>query len=553
MRPFKFIHMADTHLGNVQYNSFERFRDFNRAFKAVLEKALEEEVDFILHAGDFFNSNRINPETLSACYIIIRDFELQAQEQLERTIPIIVIEGNHDKRNYFAKRSWLRFLADLDLITLLSINFQETKETGIFKPYSSVKKKGNVISIGDAKIYGIPNYGAITEELIPKIYNSLPKDNSTFNILMMHFGISGQVKGKLGVEMSPELESLHEKIDYLALGHYHKNYALPEESPWIYNPGSTEINAFKELYGDLGNPYSRGVYLVEVSGKEPHNQKITLLEFENGTTEDGSKLPNRRFYNTKIDIEGIELAKFEDLVDYVKIQLKKRGFEELGDNTREELNFQNLDLPFIYLSIFGSVTFSKLDINFNRLRDMILNTFKVFDVRIFTQGLTSELDEISVSEVEKRTIEDIETEIFGKMVSLSPDYQIYTDQIVKLMLDLKIPLLSQKTGTSIMQMIEMWWNNTFPKKKTALGEGKSRKTLADFVPSQKIIKNQVENQLKGKKKKKSVKKQHSLTEHLFAADEENLEEDDELDNQIEEQLDTDLNTLLKKKRGQEND
>lgn len=105
-----------------------------------MHKALEENVDFIIHAGDFFNSNRINPETLSACYLMIKQFQDKAVELFGHKIPIIVIEGNHDKRNYFAKRSWLKFLADLDLISLLSINFQENQSTGIFKPYSAKRK-----------------------------------------------------------------------------------------------------------------------------------------------------------------------------------------------------------------------------------------------------------------------------------------------------------------------------------------------------------------------------------------------------------------------------
>jgi len=541
--------MADTHLGNVQYNLFERFRDFNRAFNAVLEKALDEEVDFIIHSGDFFNSNRINPETLSASYIIIKNFEQKAQEQLGRTIPIIVIEGNHDKRNYFAKRSWLKFLADLELIVLLSVNFQETQDSGIFKAYSKKSKKGNVITIGDAKIYGIPNYGSITQDLIPKIYNSLTVDESTYNILMMHFGITGQVKGRLGVEMSPTLESLHEKIDYLALGHYHKSYALPEESPWIFNPGSTEINAPKELYGDDGNPFRRGVFLVEISGKDPINQKIELIEFENGKNEDSSTLPNRAFYNVKMDIEGVLLANFEDLIDYVIIQMKKQGFEELVGGNREGLNLRDLNLPFIYVSIFGRIMFSKLEVNFSRLREELLKTFKIFDVRIFIQGLTSELDDISISNAEQRTIDDIETEILTQMINMHPDYQIYTDQIVKLMKDLKPSLLSRKGGNSVLQIIELWWRSTFSNNKDSIIDDKQRKTLADFVP-QKLSSKKSNPRKKSKKATKTKsKKQNSLIDHLFTSEEGDLDREDDLDEDIEEQMDENIDSFIKKKRG----
>ncbi|WP_457558963.1 metallophosphoesterase family protein [Candidatus Harpocratesius sp.] len=535
MKSFKFIHMADTHLGNVQYHLFERFRDFNRAFNAVLQKALEEHVDFILHSGDFFNSNRINPETLSACYLMIKQFQDKALELFGHKIPIIVIEGNHDKRNYFAKRSWLKFLADLNLISLLSINFQEKDSTGIFQPYSAKKKRGNVVSIGDARIYGIPYYGAITKDLLPKIYNSLPSENDTFNILMMHFGIQGQVKGKLGFEITPELEIIHEKIDYLALGHYHKYYSLPDKDSWIYNPGSTEINTPKELYGDNGEPFQRGVLLVEVFGKETEQRRVQLIEFENGENEDFSTLPNRAFYNVKMNVEGIPLNNFDDLSDFIIEQVKRNGIPLLSGITRKDLNFRDLNLPFVYIFIFGTIPFSKLDLNFSKLREKILETFQIFETRIFAQGLASEMDEISITKSKNRTINDIETEIFTKIISIHPKYQLYTNEIVKLMKDLKKPLLSKKSGNSVFHEIITWWNSIFPKKNVRMNFHKDQNTLADFLP----------NSLKSTPSKTEYKGE-KIDEEEVNNDEKDEEEfgDDGIDEeQVEEELDNNYEKL----------
>ena len=97
MQPTKFIHMADCHLGFKQYRLNERFIDYNKAFNAILKRALKEEVDFILIAGDLFNSTNVNPETLTAIYQMISIFKEQALIELKRDIPLICIEGNHDK------------------------------------------------------------------------------------------------------------------------------------------------------------------------------------------------------------------------------------------------------------------------------------------------------------------------------------------------------------------------------------------------------------------------------------------------------------------------
>ena len=84
MQPIKYIHMADTHLGFQQYNLPERKKDFNRAFNWVLNKSIKEEVDFILLAGDVFNTNRSDPETMAAIYQMITQFNLNSKEKLNR-------------------------------------------------------------------------------------------------------------------------------------------------------------------------------------------------------------------------------------------------------------------------------------------------------------------------------------------------------------------------------------------------------------------------------------------------------------------------------------
>jgi DNA repair exonuclease SbcCD nuclease subunit len=44
---------------------------------------------------------------------------------------------------------------------------------------------------------------------------------------MMHFGMEGQDKEKKGIKLNDDFELLKRKINYLALGHFHKMYRLP--------------------------------------------------------------------------------------------------------------------------------------------------------------------------------------------------------------------------------------------------------------------------------------------------------------------------------------
>src|SRR5690606_36145282 len=116
----KFLHMADCHLGNRQYNLAERFNDFGRAFFNVINTAIEQQVDFVLLAGDLFHKRAIDALTLN-----------QAMSALERlkhaNIPCIAVEGNHERAYFDEQIGWLQFLNLRQLITLLDADYVDGK------------------------------------------------------------------------------------------------------------------------------------------------------------------------------------------------------------------------------------------------------------------------------------------------------------------------------------------------------------------------------------------------------------------------------------------
>ncbi|MHA1721324.1 MAG: metallophosphoesterase family protein [Promethearchaeota archaeon] len=452
MQPIKYIHMADTHLGFQQYNLPERKKDFNRAFNWVLNKSIKEEVDFILLAGDVFNTNRSDPETMAAIYQMITQFNLNSKEKLNREIPIIAIEGNHDKSNYFAKRSWLKFLAELKLIILLNPKYDNEKKNFDFVPYSENKKRHGMIRIKDTCIYGVPFYGAMTKNFFPTIYESLPENSETFNILMMHFGISGQVRDKPGIEMSEDLNLLHDKIDYLALGHFHKKFALPKNNEWIFNPGSLEVNDAKEVWGIRGEPYRRGVFLVEVIDQD--NPNIKHIPCANGRSESSDEIPNRFFSDHYVEIGTSNLKSFKETILYILNYLTPHFEEKLNSNLKKN----DLDLPIVLLTLAGTISYSKLEVNINELKEKIMEKFDVLDVHIFSGKLSSTIDGLYVDSDSEKSFEEIENEVFSLLIQQNPDYEPFTNEIVQLMLDLKSPLLDSKPEyNQLKEQIKSWW------------------------------------------------------------------------------------------------
>jgi DNA repair protein SbcD/Mre11 len=481
--------MADSHLGFRQYNLDARLKDFNRAFKSVLDFSLKQEVDFILIAGDIFNKSQINPETLTAIYKMITGFNNRCQKDINRIIPIIAIEGNHDRRGYSLLRSWLQFLADLDLIILLAGQYSEEDKTINFFKNSKKKLKRGVYRLKDkgVNIYGIPYHGTSTYQYFAPILKSISSNKDDYNILMMHFGIQGEVKGKLGLEMNEQMEALHQKVDYLAIGHFHKMYALPKKDPWIYNPGSTETT---DIYA-FTRDYPRGIFLVDIWGKSQKECQVQHIPFrgdisieaeavsgqdnsdtlafsediEDQSIETSFVLPNRNFQSIKLPLSKDQKSFDESLshaLEIVRTILPPRLSKIDPDSTNsfsEPDIVDDLSIPLLYLFLNGTISYSKLQINTKKLKKAILDEFFLLDVKIITK-VDSTIDGLSVSGDLRKGIKEIEQEVFSKLIENNNYPSLVQNKFIGFLQDLKQNLVdSEMNAVELKDNIKKFWKN----------------------------------------------------------------------------------------------
>jgi DNA repair exonuclease SbcCD nuclease subunit len=249
---FRFLHVSDVHLGFRQYNESFRAHDFAHAFKEVIARAIAEQVQFVLIAGDLFHKRAIDAQTLDQAY--------RRLEQLRQAgIPCVVIEGNHEMAYYGEEGSWLGFLRARGLITLLQTDFD--KGVASFAPVRS-GSGGWVDPIPGVRIYGLGYKGAgapTAVELCALALDGLPPEERTgveFTIFAAHTGVLGELPGDALSPTLPQWLSLRPHVDYVALGHIHKPFIKDD---WLFNPGSLETCASNEwAWGD------RAALLVDV-------------------------------------------------------------------------------------------------------------------------------------------------------------------------------------------------------------------------------------------------------------------------------------------------
>lgn len=227
MNGISFIHCADIHLGHLQFNEPRRLEDFYKSFKILVDYSLEKSVDFILISGDFFHKRAINAYTLEQAIDLLSPLK-------NAGIPVIAIEGNHDKAFYQDKNSWLCFLNNQGYLSLLSPEYKEGKVVLI--PYDENTRKGSWIEIKGVRIYGLGYLGvtinARLQEALPQI-----EKGEIATILMLHGGVNRLLGQDLGGIKKEVLTPYKDNIDYIALGHIHGCYEIDN---WMYNPGSLE-------------------------------------------------------------------------------------------------------------------------------------------------------------------------------------------------------------------------------------------------------------------------------------------------------------------------
>jgi DNA repair exonuclease SbcCD nuclease subunit len=105
----RLIHTGDTHIGYQQYHSPERRDDFLAAFETVVEDAIAEDVDALVHAGDLFHDSRPDLAALQGVVALLRRLD-------DAGVPFLGVVGNHEGMR---GGQWLDLFADIGLATRL--------------------------------------------------------------------------------------------------------------------------------------------------------------------------------------------------------------------------------------------------------------------------------------------------------------------------------------------------------------------------------------------------------------------------------------------------
>ncbi len=314
--PIKFIHTADIHFGTENYGYVDgknglhsRLIDFKKSFDSCIEKAIENNVDLFVFAGDAYKNSNPSPthqRILLQCL----------QPLIKKNIPIIIVVGNHDHPgNYFKAHA-------LDVF-----HFIKYEKCHIFSEIGqmTLQTKNGPLQIvavpwpikSSFSIHSMKNFNDISENIKKKVKAQIKKISDSISkeipsILIGHLFLEkGYFAGSerefiMGKDPIFSIDDLcHEKFDYIALGHLHKfqNLAKDGSCPIVYCGSPDRID-----FGEKND--EKGCCLVEIKNKK--NVKFDFL-----------KTNTRNFIEIKIDFESEET--FRDEIESLKKTLNLTG------------------------------------------------------------------------------------------------------------------------------------------------------------------------------------------------------------------------------------
>lgn len=286
MGDFKFIHAADLHLESPYRGVSGLNADLGaalvegarRGFDRLIDCCIEEKVDFLVLAGDNFDSES---GSLGTQFRFFRGL----QRLGDAGIKVYVICGNHDPLG-----SWAR-------------NYQ--LPDNVYRFGSDEVERVEFVRGGEvlAALYGV-SY-AQREEYRRLVERYRRQSGDPFAIGVLHGAMSGCDGHDPYCPFSLE-DLLGAQMDYWALGHIHKREVLRESEPMVVYPGNLQGRHFNEAG-------SKGCYLLEVEG---------------GRLVNSGFLPLSQIEYHWLDLDASDFTATSDLFD--ALSLAQQEFSQRG-------------------------------------------------------------------------------------------------------------------------------------------------------------------------------------------------------------------------------
>jgi len=344
----KFAHLADCHIGSWRDSKMREVS--TQAFIKAIDLCIEKNVDFILIAGDLFNTSLPSIDGL-------KEAVLKLKELKDKGIAVYIVAGSHDFSP--SGKTMLDVLENAGLF--INVVKGEVDDKNRLKLKFTVDKKTG------AKIVGMLGKKGMLER---KYYENLAKENleeeKGYKIFMFHTALSEFKPKELEKMDSSPLSLLPKGFDYYAGGHPHFVFKTQEKDyGLIAYPGPLFPNNFAEL-------------------EKLHNGGFYIIE-------DG-----------KIEWEPITIYNIYS----INIDCNQKNPEEIEKEFLKEAEKKEFINTIVTIRLEGTLKSGKpSDINFKEIFNSFYEKEAYFVMKNINKLITKDLEEIKI---EQGSVEDVE-------------------------------------------------------------------------------------------------------------------------------------------------
>jgi DNA repair exonuclease SbcCD nuclease subunit len=343
--------MADCHIGSWRD---PKLKDIStEAFNKAVDKCIQEQVNFILIAGDLFNTSLPRLDNLKTVVTKLKELK-------DKNIPVYIIPGSHDFSP--SGRTMLDVLEEAGLF--INVVKGEVVENKLKLKFTIDEKTGT-------KITGLlGKRGSLERSYYESLHTENLENEEGYKIFVFHSGIDELKPKEMQNIISQPLSLLPKNFNYYAGGHMHivKESKIEDYGTIVY-PGPLFPNSFSEL-----EELERGGFYIVEDGNlkwEPiqiHNTHKIILNCNHKTPE---------------------------LIE-----------QEINDEIKDK-EFNN---TIVLIRLFGSLENGKpTDINFKSIFTKLYDKSAYFVMKNTNALTTKDFEEIKI---DTKSVEDVE----GKLI-----------------------------------------------------------------------------------------------------------------------------------------
>lgn len=442
----RFVHLSDAHIGHRQYGLKKRRDDMYMTFRTTILDAIDENVDFAVFSGDLFHNKNVNARALSDAETCLTEFS-------QASIPVAAIQGNHDANLYMEDLNWLEYLHSREHLILLEADFQG--DGPIFEEHSFEEPgtSSGYVDFGDVRVFGLQYLGQRTADRLSDVAEAIEQVNDekgdpAVTVLLGHFGIEGHIPGMSGGISYNALNPLEQVVDYLGLGHLHKQYS---HGDWVFNPGSLESHNTRQARWDLG------YYIADVS--------------DDGVSTTYHLAKRRPFHRMDFPVDGYDTPSglIQGFKEEVANELKalRQTLEQPHHMTEGETRS-----PVIDLRLQGLLQFNRTELDIDEIERIVTEEMDALYVNLSdatesveTASIVQDLEggEDAVRDEEGQLDHDkLETAVFKKLVGQDARYDSREAEVAETLGAVKRSVVNEDPPETIADMIKEQRRALFP-------------------------------------------------------------------------------------------